>query len=407
MTTTKHLTPEEIQKRPAGLWRYREFLPVRKKESIVSLGEIQTPLIPLSDRCKQGNHSGPLLVKDESRLPTGSFKARGISVAISMAKELGISSVAMPTNGNAGAALAAYANRAGIPCYLFCPQTNTPIINVREMQIAASKTPSSSSSHVWKVGPRNAYIHDCGKIVREGVPKLGWFDMSTLKEPYRIEGKKTMGLELVDQFGWKKHSLPNVIFYPTGGGTGLIGMWKAFRELQSIGWIDSDNDDDSSTWLPRMVVVQDASCAPIVRAWEQGKTSDIEPWTTPENEENCLAAGIRVPVVLGDALVLQVLTESNGFAMAVSGSEIEQAIQTVAHHEGLLFCPEGAATYAAYQKSVQEQRIQPDDTVVLFNCANGIKYDTSHLFPPPTTISIQPSSSSASPVIDYEQLRST
>ncbi len=221
---------EELARRPPDIWRYREFLPVRRVENIVSLGETHTPLIPLP-RLQAGG--GELLIKDEGRLPTGSFKARGLCLAVSMAKELGITKVAMPTNGNAGAALAAYASRAGITSYVFCPD-DTPEINVREIAAQGAK--------VWRV---NGLINDCGRIVGEGKEAMGWFDFSTLKEPYRIEGKKTMGLELADQLGW---NVPDVIFYPTGGGTGLIGMWKAFNELAAIGWLTGK--------LPRMVAVQ-------------------------------------------------------------------------------------------------------------------------------------------------------
>ncbi len=229
------VSKRELAGRPADLWRYREFLPVRNAKNIVSLGETMTPLIPVP---RLQNGSGELLIKDEGRLPTGSFKSRGICLAISMAKELGITKVAMPTNGNAGAALAAYASRAQIQSYVFCPD-DTPEINVREIAI--------QGANVWRV---NGLINDCGRIVGEGTTVMNWFDFSTLKEPYRIEGKKTMGLELAEQFDWQP---PAVILYPTGGGTGLIGMWKAFQELKQIGWIRDP--------LPRMVAVQASGCA--------------------------------------------------------------------------------------------------------------------------------------------------
>ncbi|MCA9130670.1 MAG: threonine synthase, partial [Planctomycetales bacterium] len=277
------LSKAELAQRPADLWRYREFLPVRDAGSIVSLGETTTPLIPL-DRLRAGN--GALIVKDEGRLPTGSFKARGICMAISMARQLGVQRVAMPTNGNAGAALAAYASRAGMEAFVFCP-ADTPEINVREIAAQGAK--------VWRV---NGLINDCGRIVAEGVKHLQWFDLSTLKEPYRIEGKKTMGLELAEQLQWQ---LPNVIIYPTGGGTGLIGMWKAFKELQQMGWVDCP--------LPRMVAVQAEGCAPIVRAFDQRD----EHATTWENAKT-IAAGIRVPAAIGDFLILRVIRESHGFA---------------------------------------------------------------------------------------------
>jgi threonine synthase len=338
-----YLTKTELAARPADLWRYREFLPVRRTENIVSLGEVQTPLVPL-DNLKAGR--GALLVKDEGRLPTGSFKARGLCLAVSMAKELDITRVAMPTNGNAGAALAAYAAKVGIQSYIFCPD-DTPEINVREI--------AAQGGQVWRV---NGLINDCGRIVGEGKSAMGWFDFSTLKEPYRIEGKKTMGLELADQLGWR---VPDVIFYPTGGGTGLIGMWKAFQELRSIGWLTGK--------LPRMVAVQASGCAPIVKAFEAG-TEHAESW----KNAHTVAAGIRVPVAIGDFLILRAVRDSGGFATAVDDAAILAARDEVAAREGFLMCPEGAATYAAWKQELAAGRISPDDDVVLFNCASGLKY---------------------------------
>src|SRR6478735_12670047 len=240
------ISKDELARRPEDLWRYREFLPVRHTENVVSLGEVRTPLIECSEL---GRRLGArrLMIKDEGRLPTGSFKARGLVMAVSMAKELGVKRLAMPTNGNAGAAMSAYGARAGMESFVFCPD-DTPAVNVNEI--------AAQGAHVWLV---NGLINDCGRIVGEGKQAMGWFDVSTLKEPYRIEGKKTMGLELADQLGW---TLPDVIFYPTGGGTGLIGMWKAFLELQQMKWIGAK--------LPRMVVVQASGCAPIVKAWQAG-----------------------------------------------------------------------------------------------------------------------------------------
>lgn len=333
----------ELEQRPADLWRYREFLPVRRTENIVSLGEVHTPLIPLRT-LRAG--SGEVLVKDEGRLPTGSFKARGLCLAVSMARELGIRRVAMPTNGNAGAALAAYATRAGIESFVFCPD-DTPEINVREIQAQGAK--------VWRV---NGLINDCGRIVADNRERMGWFDFSTLKEPYRIEGKKTMGLELADQLGW---SVPDVILYPTGGGTGLIGMWKAFHELRAIGWLTGP--------LPQMVAVQAAGCAPIVKAFEAG-AEFAEPWPNA----GTVAAGIRVPVAVGDFLILRAVRDSGGFATAVDDATILAARDEVAAREGLLMCPEGAATYAAWKQELASGRISPRDNVVLFNCASGLKY---------------------------------
>jgi len=334
-----------LAKRPADLWRYREFLPVRKAENIVSLGEPVTPLIPLP-RLRGRTGSRGLWVKDEGRLPTSSFKARGLCLAVSMAKELGVQRMAMPTNGNAGAAMAAYCSRAGIESYVFCPE-DTPEINVREIAAQGAK--------VYRV---NGLINDCGKIVGEGKEAMGWFDTSTLKEPYRIEGKKTMGLEVAEQFGWE---LPDVIFYPTGGGTGLIGMVKAFDELEAMGWIGSKR--------PRMVAVQATGCAPIVRAYEQG-AEHAELW----QDAHTIASGIRVPVAIGDFLILRGVRSTGGFAIAVEDEAIEAALAEVAHEEGLLLCPEGAATYAAYKQALAEGKVDADERVVLFNCASGLKY---------------------------------
>lgn len=358
------VTKEDMESRPTDLWRYREFLPVRKTENIVSLGEIHTPIVEIP---KLAPGSGRLLVKDEGRLPTGSFKARGLCMAVSKAKEFGVQKVAMPTNGNAGAALAAYGSRAGMESYIFCPD-DTPTINVREIAAQGAK--------VWSV---NGLINDCGRIVGEGKEAMGWFDFSTLKEPYRIEGKKTMGLELADQMGWQ---VPDVIFYPTGGGTGLIGMWKAFNELREIGWLTGKQ--------PRMVAVQATGCAPIVKAWEEGK-EHAGLW----KNAHTIAAGIRVPVAVGDFLILRAVRESDGFAIAVDDTVISSGLEEVARREGLLLCPEGAATYAAYKQSLEDGRISPDDTVVLFNCATGLKYEM-----PPAEDTLD-----CTQPIDYEALK--
>lgn len=331
--------------REPTLWRYRELLPVRKTENCVSLGETITPILPMPALSKDQGSAG-IFVKDEGRLPTGSFKARGLIMAVSMAKELGVKRMAMPTNGNAGAAMAAYCSRAGIESYVFAPE-DTPEVNLREIAEQGAKT--------WRV---NGYIDDCGKIVGEGKDAMGWFDTSTLKEPYRIEGKKTMGLELAEQFGWE---LPDVILYPTGGGTGLIGMWKAFAELEAIGMIGSKR--------PRMVAVQAEGCAPMVRAYEAGERHATR-W---ENAQT-IAMGIRVPQAVGDFLIMDAIAESNGFAIAVSDEVIEAARTEVARAEGLLLCPEGAATYAAYKAARADGRIKADETCVLFNCATGLKY---------------------------------
>ena len=339
------LNKEMLARRPADLWRYRELLPVRRVADIVSLGEAVTPLIRLPKlSAKLGG--GEILVKDEGRLPTGSFKARGLVMAVSMAKSLGVTHMAMPTNGNAGAALAAYATHAGIRSTIFCPQ-DTPEVNVSEIALQGAT--------VYRV---NGLIDDCGKIVGEGKAKIGWFDVSTLKEPYRIEGKKTMGFELAEQLDW---DVPDVIFYPTGGGTGLIGMWKAFAELEAIGFI--------GTKRPRMVAVQAAGCAPMVRAYATG-AEHAPRW---ENAQT-IASGIRVPQAIGDFLILRAVRESHGFAIEVSDEKISAALDEVARMEGLLMCPEGAATYAAYKQSLAEGLVTQHERVVLFNCASGLKY---------------------------------
>jgi len=339
------LSKDTLAQRPTDLWRYRELLPVRRASDIVSLGEAVTPLIRLPNLAEKLG-GGELIVKDEGRLPTGSFKARGLVMAVSMGKALGIKHMAMPTNGNAGAALAAYASSAGIKATIFCPE-DTPEVNVSEIALQGAS--------VYRV---NGLIDDCGKIVAEGKAKVGWFDVSTLKEPYRIEGKKTMGLELAEQLGW---DVPDVILYPTGGGTGLIGMWKAFAELEAIGFIGKKR--------PRMVAVQAAGCAPMVRAYEEG----VEHAARWENAHT-IASGIRVPQAVGDFLILRAVRESGGFAIAVTDQAITAALDEAAREEGFLMCPEGAATYAAYKQALADGRIRRDERAVLFNCATGLKY---------------------------------
>ena len=341
----KALSKETLANRAPDLWRYRELLPVRKTENIVSLGETMTPIVVMP-RLSKKLGGGEILVKDEGRLPTGSFKARGLVMAVSMAKALGIKHMAMPTNGNAGAALAAYATRAGIKTTIFCPE-DTPEVNVSEIALQGAT--------VYRV---NGLIDDCGKIVGEGKAKVGWFDTSTLKEPYRIEGKKTMGLELAEQLGWQ---VPDAIFYPTGGGTGLVGMWKAFAELEAIGFIGKKR--------PRMIAVQAAGCAPMVKAFEAGE-EHAPRW---ENAHT-IASGIRVPQAIGDFLILRAVSESGGFAIAVADAAITAALDEMAREEGFLLCPEGAATYAAYKQSLADGRVKPTDQVMLFNCASGLKY---------------------------------
>lgn len=339
------LPRDELARRPADLWKYRELLPVRHTENVVSLGEIATPIIPL-DAVARAAGASHLWVKDEGRLPTGSFKARGLVMAIAMAKELGVRTIAMPTNGNAGAAAAAYASKVGIESVIFCP-ADTPEVNVREI--------AAQGARVYRV---NGYIDDCGKLVGQGAKERGWFDLSTLKEPYRIEGKKTMGLELAEQLDWE---LPDVIFYPTGGGTGLIGMWKAFAEMEALGWIGSKR--------PRMIAVQAEGCAPMVRAFEAG-----ERHATRWEDAHTIAMGIRVPQAVGDFLILDAVRESGGVAMAVSDAAIAQAVDDAARQDGLLLCPEGGATLAAWRKALAEGLVSPDEKALLFNCATGLKY---------------------------------
>ena len=342
---SKSIKRESLLTRAPEFWRYRELLPVRKSENIVRLGEVMTPILP-AKILQQEWGSGEILIKDEGRLPTGSFKARGLALAVAMAKELGVSRMAMPTNGNAGAALAAYCSRAGIETFVFCPE-DTPKVNIDEISFLGAKTFLA-----------NGLINDCGRVVGEGKDQMNWFDTSTLKEPYRIEGKKTMGLELVEQLDW---NVPDVIIYPTGGGTGLIGMWKAFNELEQIGWIGPKR--------PRMVAVQAEGCAPIVKAFEDGDRH-AEPWQDAET----IAAGIRVPAAVGDFLILDAVRESDGFAVAVSDEEITSLHRECALKEGILLCPEGAATLAALKKELISGRIKKTEQVMLFNCATGLKY---------------------------------
>ncbi|ODS94086.1 MAG: threonine synthase [Erythrobacter sp. SCN 62-14] len=331
--------------RPASLWKWRELLPLADFSNRLELGEEATPILPLT-RTAARLSVRSLLVKDEGRLPTGSFKARGLVMALSMAKELGITKIAMPTNGNAGAAAAAYAAAAGIKAVIFAPE-ETPEINIREI--------AAYGARVYRV---NGQIDDCGKLVAAGKETQGWFDLSTLKEPYRIEGKKTMGLELVEQLGWR---VPDVIFYPTGGGTGLIGMWKAFDELEAIGLIGPER--------PRMVAVQAEGCAPMVRAFQQGERHAVR-WDDPAT----IASGIRVPQAVGDFLILDAVRKSNGFAIAVSDAAIQDAVDAVARDDGTLLCPEGGATLAAYEKALRAGLVGPGEEALLFNCATGIKY---------------------------------
>ena len=337
----RSLSRDTLTARPADMWKWRELLPLPAGTEPVSLGEPATPLVPLA------RIGGPnLLVKDEGRLPTGSFKARGLAMAVSMARHFGVTRMALPTNGNAGAALAAYGARAGMRTLVICP-AETPAINVRETAALGAD-----------VYVANGQIDECGRIVGEGAAAGKWFDCSTLKEPYRIEGKKVMGLELAEQLGWE---LPDAIFYPTGGGTGLIGMWKAFDELEAIGLIGPKR--------PRMYAVQAAGCAPIVRAFESGAES-AERWEGAAT----IATGIRVPKAIGDFLILRAVRDSGGAGIAVEEDEIVRAVDDAAREEGFLLCPEGGAVLAAWRQAVERKLVSKDERAVLFNCANGNKY---------------------------------
>ena len=341
----KHFSKSDLTGRPQTMWRYLELLPIKDPRDIVSLGETVTPIVAAS-RLAAEFGLGELLVKDESRLPTGSFKARGMAMAISKAREFGIRRVAAPTAGNAGGAMAAYAARAGMESYVFMPQ-DTPAINAKECWLAGAKT--------FFV---NGLINDCGKIVAEGKAKKGWFDLSTLKEPYRIEGKKTMGLELAEQLDWE---LPDVILYPTGGGTGLIGMWKAFAELQHLGWLKSAR-------RPRMISCQSDGCAPIAAAFDKG-----ERFATKFENAATIASGVRVPVAVGDFMILDAVRASGGSAVAVPERAIEPWMKRAISLEGLSFCPETAVCLGALEMLRAGGGIQPGERVVLFNTGAGQK----------------------------------
>ncbi|MCG8409074.1 MAG: threonine synthase [Phycisphaerales bacterium] len=338
--------PTDFAGRPKVLWRYQELLPVPDQDAVVSLGEGMTPLLAAR---KLGEALGlaEFWIKDESTLPTGSFKSRGMAMAVSMAKHFGLTRLAAPTAGNAGGALAAYGARAGMEVYIFMP-VDTPGTIQRECVEAGAK--------VYLV---DGLITDCGRIVREGRDTMGWFDMATLKEPYRIEGKKTMGLELAEQLGWR---LPDVILYPTGGGTGLIGMWKAFNELRELGWLQRGT-------MPRMISVQSDGCAPIARAFEAGERF-AEPWESP----NTKAWGIRVPGAVGDFMILDAVRESEGLAVAVPDDEIEPVMNEASEMEGISICPETAACIVAARRLLEDGRLSADERVVLFNTASALKY---------------------------------
>jgi threonine synthase len=335
-----------LSHREASLWRYREVLPIENTENIVTFGEGWTPLLKADRLSAALPLNLDLYIKDEGQNPTQSFKARGMTAAISMAKELGVRKVAVPSAGNAAGAMAAYAARAGMEAFIFMP-ADTPRANVVECE--------QTGANVTLV---DGLITDCGRIVAERKEAEGWFDVSTLKEPYRVEGKKTMGYELAEQLGWK---LPDVIIYPTGGGTGLIGMWKAFDEMEQMGWIGSKR--------PRMVTVQSSTCAPIVRALQEGKRFADE-----FENASTVASGLRVPKAIGDFLILDAIRASKGTAISVSDDELVQAVGEIGAAEGIFAAPEGAACLPALRSMISDGLISDGETVVLFNTGSGVKY---------------------------------
>jgi threonine synthase len=336
---------ELLSDRAATMWRYAEMLPVQDENFRLTLGEGFTPILPLR---RTGQKAGvrDLYAKDEGLNPTGSFKARGLAMAVSRAAELGVKAVAIPTAGNAGSAAAAYAARAGLPCHVYLPR-DVPKPFLAEIRSLGAQ-----------VNLVDGLITDCAKLVRQGADEGRWFDLSTLKEPYRVEGKKTMGYELAEQMNW---NVPDVIIYPTGGGTGIVGIWKAFAEMEALGWIGSAR--------PRMVSVQSAGCAPIVRAFEAG-VELAEPWQNAAT----IADGLRVPAAVGDFLILRAIRESGGTALAVSDDEIRSAQYELGSGEGMFVSPEAAATLAALHHLVTRGAIQPDERVVLLITGNGLKY---------------------------------
>jgi threonine synthase len=344
--TRRHVDRDEIHRRPRGMWRWHEILPVCEPQNMISLGEGDTPLLALPGVGKTLGLTR-LFVKDESGNPTGSFKARGLSAAVSKAKELGIQKVIIPTAGNAGGAMAAYAARAGMRAMIYMPK-DTPNANIMESRIAGAE-----------VVLVDGIISDAAGMAGETARKEGWFDVSTFKEPYRMEGKKIMGYELAEAFDWE---LPDVIIYPTGGGTGLAGMWKAFEELEQLGWLDD-------TRRPRMVSVQAEGCAPVVKAFEE-KASFCDFWINAKT----VASGLRVPKSFADSMLLQCLYESEGTAVAVSDTSILEAQKELAKTEGIFAAPEGAATLAALKALVRQNWIQSDERVVIFNTGSGLKY---------------------------------
>jgi len=340
------VTRRTLQGRPQSMWRYRELLPLDDERFIVSLGETTTPLMHCP-RLGERLGAGKLFIKDESRLPTGSFKARGMAMAVSMAGQFGITGLVAPTAGNAGGAMAAYAARAGMQCFVFMPR-DTPMVNRYEAAL-----------HGAKVFLIDGLINDCGRIACQAAEALDLFDMSTLKEPYRVEGKKTMGLELAEQMSW---SLPDVILYPTGGGTGLIGMWKAFDELARLGWLDTDRK-------PRMYACQSDGCPPIVNAFEAGQRFAEAP-----PEPHTIASGLCVPAAVADFLILDAVRQSGGKALAAAEGRIDEWMHLACRTEGIGLCPESAVCVGVLERALAEGEIGRDETIVLFNTAAAQKY---------------------------------
>lgn len=339
-----HLSREIVRMRPADMWRWFELMPIRDPANIVTLGEGCTPLLH-AGRLGEALGTDTLFIKDEGRNPTGSFKARGLSAAVSKARELGVKAIAIPSAGNAASALAAYGARAGIKVYQFVPQ---------DVPLMMRKEAHQYGAHMIMV---KGLINDAARLVREGVKRFGWFDVSTLREPYRQEGKKTMGFELAEQLDWK---LPDAVIYPTGGGTGIVGMWKAFEELERLGWID--------TKRPKMIAVQAEGCAPIVRAFHAGQRhAELFP------NAHTIAPGIRVPVAFGDYLILDIIRASGGTAVAVSDEEILRDMREMATLAGVFASPEGAATLSAYKRLRATGFLSADELVVLFNCGSAFK----------------------------------
>jgi len=339
------MSKQIVALREPTLWRYRELLPVAAGEE-VTFGEGMSPLLACPVLGKRLGVAD-LWIKDESQLPGGSFKSRGMAMAVSMAKKFGVNRVALPTAGNAGGAAAMYAARAGMECYVFMPR-DTPVVNQYEASLFGAKA--------YLI---DGLINDCGKVVRDGAAAMNWFDLSTLKEPYRIEGKKTMGLELAEQFDWQ---LPDVILYPTGGGTGLIGMWKAFQELRDIGWLNSEK-------MPKMVSVQSDGCCPIVRAFDKG-----ERFAGPFANAATIASGLRVPVAVGDFMILDAIRESGGTAVAVPEASIRSLCELACRTEGISVCPEAATCVGALQQLLANGFVKPHQRVVIFNTGAAQKY---------------------------------